>query len=369
MMRIQSITDIQEAVCSNSLLLPRGGGTKEALSRSQDEAIILDMSGLSGILEYDPGEYTFTALAGTSISAVEEALAEHGQYLPFEPPFAEKGATLGGTVAAGLSGSARQRYGGVRDFLIGIRFVDGRGQVVLGGGKVVKNAAGFDLPKLMVGSLGRLGILTEVSFKVFPQPRNYATLSKSYSSFEQVMGAIQKLATSSFDIEALDFASTLDGDGSTLWVRLGGLPDVLGERLTQLTALLEASSEDAQQPSKILRKQEDRAHWRKIREFEWLQHECALIKVPVTLSQVKALMTSLIQVGAQSHYSAGGNLAWIGWNGNIDDLDRILLEQKLSGLTILGDGTKPWLGHRVGQAFVKRIKQALDPEHKFLEIY
>ena len=107
-------------------------------------------------------------------------LAEHGQYLPFDPPLAAAGATLGGTVAAGLSGPGRYRYGGVRDFVLGVRFVDGMGNLVRGGGKVVKNAAGFDFPKLMVGSLGRLGVLAELSFKVFPQPPAFATLAVSY---------------------------------------------------------------------------------------------------------------------------------------------------------------------------------------------
>lgn len=256
----------------------------------------------------------------------------------------------------------------MRDFLIEPRFVDGLGQVVLGGGKVVKNAAGFDLPKLMVGSLGRLGILTEVSFKVFPRTRDYATLCKSYSSFEQLLNALQVLATSSFNIEALDFAPTADGDELMLWVRLGGLPDVLGERLTQLATGLEDSSESTQPQNEVLYEQEDQSHWQKIREFEWLQPEHALVKVPVALNQTKALIDSLAKMGSQSHYSAGGNLAWIGWNSDIDDLDQILLDQKLSGLTILGNQTKPWLGHRVGEVFVRRIKEPLDPDQKFPEI-
>src|SRR5690606_27154197 len=136
----------------------RGGGTKTALSRPADGAALLATSGLSGILEYEPGEFTFTARAGTPLSEIERALAENGQYLPFDPPLVKHGAPLGGTIAAGLSGSGRQRCGGVRDFLIGVRFVDGQGQLVRGGGKVVKNAAGFDLPKLLIGSVGRLGV-------------------------------------------------------------------------------------------------------------------------------------------------------------------------------------------------------------------
>src|SRR6266851_2564262 len=151
-----NIDEVQKAVAESARVVVRGAGTKGGLCAPDGDATVLDLSTLSGVLEYEPGEFTFTALAGTPVATVNRLLAEHGQYLPFDPPLVERGATLGGTVAAGLSGSGRYRFGGVRDFIIGVRFVDGQGQLVRGGGKVVKNAAGFDLPKLMVGSLGRL---------------------------------------------------------------------------------------------------------------------------------------------------------------------------------------------------------------------
>ena len=95
---------------------------------------------------------------------------KQGQYLPFDPMLSAAGATIGGTVAAGISGPGRYRYGGIRDFLLGVQFISSDGAVINAGGKVVKNAAGFDIPKLLVGSLGRLGVMTELTFKVFPQP-------------------------------------------------------------------------------------------------------------------------------------------------------------------------------------------------------
>ncbi|MBI4768870.1 MAG: FAD-binding protein, partial [Chloroflexi bacterium] len=152
-----TIAEVRDAVRSLPRLLPRGGGSKPALSIPPEGVAALDLSGLTGLLEYDPAEFTFTALAGTPLSEVLAALSANGQYLPFDPPFAARGATLGGAVAAGLSGPGRYRYGGVRDFILGVRLVDGNGDLVRGGGKVVKNAAGFDIPKLMVGSLGQLG--------------------------------------------------------------------------------------------------------------------------------------------------------------------------------------------------------------------
>src|SRR5437660_3460343 len=127
------------------------------------------MTGLSGIVEYEPSEFTFTALAGTRVTEIAEALRKRGQYLPFVRLLWVAGATLGGTVASGLSGPGRFRFGGLRDFILGVRFVDGTGRLLRMGGKVVKNAAGFDLPKFFVGSLGRFGVLAEITFKVFPQ--------------------------------------------------------------------------------------------------------------------------------------------------------------------------------------------------------
>ena len=200
----ESVADVQAAVTNAGRLLVRGGGSKTALSRPQPGAAVLELARLAGILEYNPGEFVFTALAGTPLATIEAELAQHGQYLPFNPPLAGRGATLGGTVAAGLSGAGRQRYGGLRDFFIGARFVDGQGRLVRSGGKVVKNAAGFDQHKLLIGSLGRLGVLVELSFKVFPQPPAYGTLRVDVADAAAGVAVLRRLATTRFDLEALD---------------------------------------------------------------------------------------------------------------------------------------------------------------------
>ena len=155
--RPASAAEVAETVRGAELVVPRGGGTKPALW-SVDGADVLDVLALNGITEYLPSEYTVTALAGTPLADVEARLAAEGQYLPFDPLLVDAGSTVGGAVAAGANGPGRLRYGGLRDFLLAVTFVDGRGEIVRGGARVVKNAAGFDLPKLMVGSLGRLGV-------------------------------------------------------------------------------------------------------------------------------------------------------------------------------------------------------------------
>src|SRR3954453_23855872 len=135
----ENLTELVDAVRSTPHLLAVGAGTKPRLSAV--DAVKLSTARLCGISEYDPSEFTFTAAAGTPVREIAAALAERGQYLPFDPMLVEAGARLGVTVASGLNGPGRFRFGGVRDFILGGRFVDGAGRLMRMGGKVVKNAA------------------------------------------------------------------------------------------------------------------------------------------------------------------------------------------------------------------------------------
>ncbi|MEM7385473.1 MAG: FAD-binding protein, partial [Verrucomicrobiota bacterium] len=164
----ETVDAVREVVRAEKSIRVLGAGSKPALA-DFGSGCRVSTSCLSGVLDYDPAEYTFTARAGTPVAEIQAMVEEKGQYLPFDPLFAGS-ATLGGTLAAGANGPGSFRFGGLRDFILGIRFVDGRGDLITGGGTVVKNAAGFDLPKFFAGSLGRFGILTELTFKVFPSP-------------------------------------------------------------------------------------------------------------------------------------------------------------------------------------------------------
>lgn len=359
----KTITDVQSFVQNNSQILPSAGASKPALTTTADNPAHLELGELSGILEYEPAEYTFTALAGTPITEVAAALASNGQYLPFDPPLAQHGATLGGTVAAGLSGSGRYRYGGVRDFLIGVRFIDGQGQLVRGGGKVVKNAAGFDLPKLMVGSLGRLGILVELSFKVFPRPQSYATLTVPYPTVDAALGGLQKATTSRLDIEALDLVvERPDGQHTvpTLWVRMGGLESVQEQRIAQLRQILGAGE--------MMEGFVENATWQAACEFSWAPDQWALVKVATTPRHIQGLEQILSTTKALRRYAVGGQLTWIAWPGEVADLHKHLTALNLSGLVIRGATNQARIGVQTGQVFAQRIKQALDPVGKFLAL-
>ena len=152
-----------------------GGGSKDFYGNSL-VGEPLDTCEYAGILNYEPSELVVTARCGTPLAELERALAENGQMLPFEPPHFGPGATLGGCVAAGLSGPRRASAGAVRDFVLGARLLDGRGRLLSFGGEVMKNVAGYDVSRLLAGSLGTLGVILEVSLKVLPRPAAEATL-------------------------------------------------------------------------------------------------------------------------------------------------------------------------------------------------
>lgn len=387
---MNSVAEIQDAVREAKRVMVRGGGSKPALSlpNCQDDAQTLDLSALKGVVDYQPDEYTFTARAGTRVSKMAALLAEEGQYLPFDPPLAERGATLGGTVAAGLSGAGRYRYGGIRDFLIGIRFVDGRGQEIRGGGTVVKNAAGFDFPKLFVGSLGRLGILTELTFKVFPRPPAFATVAAEFDGLTDLLSALDAVTRSDIDLHAVDFAPA--EEGWTLWVRIGGLPNVLQERAQALQTVVSAGTGRARRLS-LYQEQEEESLWQTARSMGWLTEGLGLVRVPLTPRRIPAVEEALSgSETATRRYSVGGNLLWLGWpdktgQGGVKqdasrDLHSLLLQQDLQGIQLIGrarrgttqgnganraDEESPLLGRPMQNAFLRRIASALDPEGKF----
>ena len=166
---------IREAAARQRPLRLRGGGTKDFYGNAL-RGEILDTRDYAGIVMYEPTELVVTARCGTSLSSLESELEKNNQMLAFEPPHFGAGATVGGCVAAGLSGPRRAAAGALRDFVLGVRLVDGRGEALSFGGQVMKNVAGYDVSRLVAGSLGTLGLIAEVSFKLAPRPQAEMTL-------------------------------------------------------------------------------------------------------------------------------------------------------------------------------------------------
>ncbi|HVO87731.1 MAG TPA: glycolate oxidase subunit GlcE [Casimicrobiaceae bacterium] len=165
---------IRAAVADRRPLRIRGGGTKDFLGMSF-EGHVLDTRALGGIVDYAPTELVITARAGTPLADIEAHMHKHGQMLAFEPPHYGAEATIGGTIASAMSGPRRPYAGAARDFVLGLKVVDGSAQQLSFGGRVMKNVAGFDVARMMTGAFGTLGVITEVSLKCLPMPKVEAT--------------------------------------------------------------------------------------------------------------------------------------------------------------------------------------------------
>ena len=349
---------IREARERGRRVLPRGAGSKPALSTPRENDLSLEIGALNGIVRHDPAELTVTALAGTPVRELAQALAAHGQYLPFDPPFGPLGATIGGVAAAGTSGPGRHRHGGIRDFVIGVRFLDGTGELVTGGGAVVKNAAGFDLPKLLTGSLGRLGVIVELSLKVLPAPPAWGTLRADAPGLDEALEAIAHLGRSRIDIEALDLEPP-----ARIWVRLGGPADGLAERLDRVEREVGLSGE------RLMGSAESKA-WADARELAWAPAGAALAKLATRPPRIPELEAALVDAGARRRYSAGGNLCWLAWPDAVDPgpLEWTLRDLGASGVWTTGTARSPLAGVFDQGAFATRAKSALDPDGVFAEL-
>mgnify|MGYP000120852433 CR=1 FL=1 len=353
----QTIQEVQEVVRAHERVSPRGGESKPGLILHHEGAFQIKTNALRGILQYQPDEFTFTALAGTPLLEIEAHLGQHGQYLPFDPPLVEAGATLGGAAASGLSGAGRYRFGGGRDFILGVRYVDSEGRLVSGGGKVVKNAAGFDLPKLMIGCLGQYGVLVELSFKVFPLPQAFCTLQAEYAALGQALADLNTLNLQPLELFALELIPAVGV--VLLRARLGGRVETLAARAKRLRNLLHSDQLTS------LEGEAEARLWRDEREFAWAPEGYCLVKIPLTPRRVSELDEILAAHQAHRRYSVGANLCWVAWQADIADLHLRLKGLKLSGMVVRGDAGSVLIGAAEQNEFARRVKQALDPYCKF----
>jgi glycolate oxidase FAD binding subunit len=209
------VDQIKTAYQAKQALNITGANTK-AFYGGNPAGKVLDMTGNQGIIEYDPAELVIVARAGTPLAEIQSTLEAKGQMLGFEPPFADAGATVGGAIAVGLSGAGRPYRGGVRDYLLGSKIINGKGEVLQFGGRVMKNVAGFDLFRPMAGAMGTLGVLLEVSLRVVPLPE----VESSYQFSVPEQGtAIKAMSDYGKALSSISAAAWLEGE---MHVRLSG---------------------------------------------------------------------------------------------------------------------------------------------------
>lgn len=330
---------VAEAAASKTRLRIRGGGTKDFYGRApQGEP--LELSGYSGIVAYEPKELVLTVRAGTPLAEVEEALARERQMLPFEPPHFDtaRRATMGGIVASGLSGPRRPYAGSVRDFVLGTRIVNGKGEDLSFGGRVIKNVAGYDVSRLMVGALGTLGVLLQVSFKVLPRPPAEATLAFELDDDAAIQQANRWAG------QPLPLSATAWQDG-VLRVRLSGAQTAVDAAKARM-----GGQEVA----------EAGAFWAQLREhrlpFFAADRPLWRLSLPQTAPAFTLAHPQLIEWG--------GGLRWV--SGELDAQQVRATVEGLGGHATLFRGGNKALGvfHPLQPAILKihrRLKQSFDP--------
>ena len=250
---------VRQALAARQALEIFAGRSKTFLGRKQSGAP-LDVSGLTGVVSYEPGELVLVARPGTLLSEIETLLNGEQQYFAFEPPGWGETATIGGTVACNLSGPRRFKMGALRDHLLGIEMIDGHGERIRAGGKVVKNVTGYDLSKVLAGSFGTLGVLTEVCLKVWPRPECQATLAVHGLAPGAALQHMLDWAARPLEITGLAF------DEAGLLARVEGPAPAVRAQIETLQSAVSAESS-------VMEEDESRAFWRHWRELQWLVPE------------------------------------------------------------------------------------------------
>jgi glycolate oxidase FAD binding subunit len=244
----QAIVDfVADAVKAGRPLTIEGGGTRSPVTRPVQSEDTVNLSGLTGITLYEPAEMVIGAWAGTPLAEIEAALAEKNQILSFEPADYRTALgttgepTIGGVVAGNISGPRRILAGAARDNLIGVRFVNGRGEIIKNGGRVMKNVTGLDLVKLQAGAWGTLGVLTEVIFKVTPRPPEGRTLVVEGLSDRDGIDLLGRAMGTPFEVNGAAHLPGVDGKPARTLMRLEGFPDQLDYRIPELMKALGVS--------------------------------------------------------------------------------------------------------------------------------
>lgn len=301
-----------------------GGGTKRGLGKPVEAQEVLSSSALSGIVSYNPAEMVMTAKSGTPLAMILAALEEHRQMLAFEPPDyrgihgVEGESTIGGLFACNLSGPRRFQAGAARDHLLGVRFVNGQGEVVSAGGRVMKNVTGLDLVKLMAGSFGTLGFMTELTFKVQPRPETSATVVLSGLDDEGGSAAMARALAMSVEVSGAAYLPEsckwrfLDGalpEGAATVLRIEGMSFSVIERVERLRAAFRDI------PLGVLDEAMSTRLWggiRDIRPFHADGRQRALWKVSTAPSSGHRLLSALrLQTGVDGYYDWQGGLLWL----------------------------------------------------------
>jgi glycolate oxidase FAD binding subunit len=336
-----------------------GKGSKRQLGYPVEAENTIDLSKFSGVIAYEPEELIIEAGAATRLADVQKLLDSKNQMLAFEPPLMFENATLGGILGCNLSGPRRLTAGAARDHILGVTGVDGRGTIFKGGGRVVKNVTGYDMPKLIAGSYGTLTAITSLVFKVLPKPETEVTLVVSAKDPAVAVRIMSQAVGSPY---AVSCAAYTPDRGVCL--RLEGIPTSVATRKEQL-------SKTITHPVEILDEQSSRSQWHFVRELNLLNktREAVVWKISTAPDEAPVLLQQLQNVAEFSYIMDwAGGLMWIG----TQDVSINLRDHMTSGHAMLfkaPDEMKQRIPVFHPQppalaALTRRVKDAFDPERK-----
>lgn len=323
-------------------LVIRGGNTKYFYGR-RSEGETLDTRPCSGIISYEPTELVVTAYSGTLISRIESILHSNNQMLAFEPPTFGKSATIGGMVACGLSGPRRPYTGSARDFILGVRCLTGKGEILSFGGQVMKNVAGYDVSRLMTGALGTLGLLLEVSIKVLPEPEYEISLSRK-TDFHTALELMNTWAGKPLPLSAACFEKNI------LRLRLSG------KRAAVESALMNMDGVEST---------EDITYWHRLREhklefFHEDKRELWRLSVPS--------MTPAINLSGDWLVDWGGAQRWLKTDEPVDRIREMARQAGGHAMLFRRREDEDDIFHPLPDKLRQihtRLKQAFDPDRIF----
>lgn len=340
---------IRAAAEAKRMLAISGGNTRSGFGNRVEAQTVLRSAGLSGIVAYDPAEMVLTARAGTPVAEIEEALAENGQMLAFEPidhrpVMGTQGEpTIGGVFATNASGPRRFVAGAARDSLLGVRYINGRGETLRAGGRVMKNVTGLDLVKLLAGSFGTLGFMTEVTFRVLPRPQDQTTIILSGLEDGDAARAMAIAMSLSVEVSGAAhlpesvrgrFLNGLLADGPATVLRLEGLAASVAVRAEKLAAALQSLA-----PITRLDAEESRLLWQEIRDVKPYADGTMkpLWRVSVAPTSGFQMVAALrMQAGIDCFYDWQGGLLWMRMEAEPEGaLIRHVMHQVGSGHAVL----------------------------------
>ncbi|VAW16609.1 Glycolate dehydrogenase, FAD-binding subunit GlcE [hydrothermal vent metagenome] len=362
---------VSEAGAKNSPLRIIGGGTREGLGRPVEAEKTLSLAKHSGISLYEPGALTIVARAGTPIAEIEKILAGENQRLAFEPMdhrplFGSKGTptiggpTIGGIVGGNISGPRRIIGGACRDSLIGVRFINGDGAIIKNGGRVMKNVTGLDLVKLMAGSYGTLGVMSEVSFKVLPANERQATLAILGLDLETGIKVLSSALGSPFEVTGAAFLPEGEDDMSRTLLRVEGFDTQVAYRLDRLKELCAKSINGSKSEMQIVKGKQHNDLWREIRDVKIFQGTDDLVlKLHIKPGDAPAISSAVstainektgVRMINKMLFDWGGGLIWTSVNAP-------------ENISVIRSIVKDFGGHVMLVRAPAKIREQISPFH------